>query len=113
MNMDIKSLVEWHPLVEEILEEENQEDVGIWKVAIKKCPVELRIKVLRRHNSELPYTGIADHSIKPLENISPYRSMYKYFKTPTKALDESLRGFLCYYKLDLVDKIKFKKEEDW
>lgn len=107
MDVDTQPLIEKYPLVNEILEE-----VGTWTVLIEGCPKRVRIKVLKRHDSECPYTGIADHSVKHPDNNAGYRSLGYYFPTVSEALDDAIRGVLRFYDPTLEDLIKFNKE-DW
>lgn len=107
MIVDTNSIVGKYPPVEEILEE-----VGTWKVLIDGCPVQLKVKVVRHHNLDLPYMGIANYEIQGPTQGHPYRSI-KNWETVHEALDDAIRGFLHFFKPELVDQTKFVLDEDW
>ena len=53
------------------------------------------------------FVGLADHSIKSPEQISPYRS-HASQKTPEQALSDAVNGIMTYYKSP-YDEIEFAK----
>jgi len=109
MSVDIQDILKKYSLVEEI-----NELIGIWEIWIKECPIKLKIKVIRIApiNSEIPYMGSANYSIQNPTQADPYKSLHNC-STVQEALEDSLKGFLTFYKPELVEKTKFVLDEEW
>lgn len=107
MTVDVQPIIQKYPNVHEI-----NEVVGIWEIDIESHPVELKIKVIKTIVDSAPYMGIANYSIQNPDQEDSYRSL-RNCQTIQEALDDALKGFLSYFKPELVDKTKFELDEDW
>ncbi|NQT24919.1 hypothetical protein HQ585_06175 [candidate division KSB1 bacterium] len=90
---------------------EVAEIMGIWEFSIEACPVKLKIKVKRTSNSSYPYYGVPNYRIQNSTQASPYLSMNSR-ETIQEALEDTLNGFLFYYKPNDPTMQYFLKE-DW
>jgi len=108
MSVDIQGMLKKFSNVEEI-----NEVVGVWEINIESCPITLKIKVLKMaHLPEFPYMGFANYGIQNPTQADPYTSLHNY-KTVQEALEDSLKGFLTFYKPELVDQTKFVLSDNW
>jgi len=108
MSADIQDVLKKYSIVEEV-----NEIVGIWEINIEDCPITLKIKVVKMaHLPDFPYMGIANHGIQNPTQGDPYTSLHTC-KSVQEALEESLKGFLTFYKPELIDQTKFVLDEDW
>jgi len=108
MSVDIQDVLKKYSQVEEV-----NEVVGIWEINIEGCPITLKIKVLKMaHLPEFTYMGFANHGIQNPTQADPYTSLHNC-KTVQEALEDSLKGFLTFYKPELVDQTKFVLDEKW
>ncbi|MCE2506301.1 MAG: hypothetical protein J4F36_07520 [Nitrosopumilaceae archaeon] len=92
--------------------QEMREVVGIWEISIEQCPVDFKVKVIRTGVIAAPYSGIANFAIKNPDQADSYYS-YSNFQTVQEALEDSIRGFLTYYKIDKLENTKFTPVEGW
>jgi len=109
MSVDIQDVLKKYSKVEEI-----NEIVGVWEIWIKECPVKLKIKVIRLAplSSDVPYMGSANYLIQNPTQGDPYKSLHNC-STVQEALEDALRGFLTFYKSELIDRTKFVLDDDW
>ena len=91
---------------------EMREVVGIWEITIDQCPVNFKVKVINTGIGAGPFSGIANYKIKGPGQADPYYS-YRNCQTVQEALEDSIRGFLTYYKIEELEKTEFTPVEDW
>lgn len=107
MTIDIQSIIKF-PYVEEV-----NEVMGVWEIEIESCPIKLKIKVLKvAHLSDFPYMGYANYGIQNPMQADPYTSLHNC-KTIQEALEDSLKGFLAFFKPELIEETKFVLNKRW
>ena len=94
------------------LVQEVREVVGIWEITIDQCPVDFKVKVIRTGVPAGPFSGMANYAIKTPEQAMEYYS-YTNCQTVQAALEDSIRGFLTYYKIDQLENTKFIPVKGW
>ena len=92
--------------------QEMREVVGIWEITIDQCPVDFKVKVINTGLSAGTFSGIANYAIKGPGQADPYYS-YRNCQTVQEALEDSIKGFLAYYKIKELDRTEFVPVEDW
>ena len=102
--VDIDLLCETHKYVEEV--------VGEWVFHIDRCPVTLKIKVVKTTRPPDMYIGIANYKIQSPRQDGPYMSIYPK-DTVKEALEDALRGFLIWYSPEEAEKTKYIPYRHW
>ena len=92
--------------------EEVEEVVGEWRFFIERCPVILKIKVMKTTAVPGMYTGLANYMIQSPRQGGPYRSVY-FKDTAKEALEDALRGFLAYYDPEKAEETRYVPVKDW
>lgn len=107
MSVDGNEVLDRFRLVHEV-----NEVVGVWEICIEDCPVNpLKIKVVKMHHLDgILYMGIMNYQIQNPTQAGPYKSLH-FLKTPQEALEDAIRGFLMFYKPELLEHTKFVKDK--
>jgi len=107
--VDIDLLCETHRHVFEV-----EEVVGEWIFHIDRCPVTLKIKVVKTTAGPYPgmYMGIANYQIQSPQQAGPYMSL-TFRDTVKEALEDALRGFLMWYNPEEAEETKFIPYKDY
>ena len=92
--------------------EEIREVVGIWEISIDQCPVVFKVKVIRTGVTQAEYSGIANYAIQNPGQGTTYFS-YANCQSIQKALEDSIIGFLRFYKIDQLKDTVFEPVKDW
>jgi len=92
--------------------QEMREVVGIWEITIDQCPVDFKVKVINTGLDSAPFSGIANYAIKGPGQADAYYS-YHNFQTIQEALEDSVRGFLTYYRIENLENTEFIPVESW
>ena len=92
--------------------QEIREVVGIWEISIDQCPVNFKVKVINTGLSAGPFSGIANYAIKGPGQADAYYS-YRNCQSVEEALEDSIKGFLTYYKIEDIERTEFKPVEGW
>ncbi|HDI74212.1 MAG TPA: hypothetical protein ENF57_04335, partial [Candidatus Korarchaeota archaeon] len=100
-SVDIESIRETY---NHILEAEKV--VGEWIFHIDRCPITLKIKVVKfiAGPNRGKYMGIANYQIQSPRQAGPYISL-TLKDTVQEALEDALRGFLMWYDPEEAEKI--------
>ena len=108
-SVDIQSITEKYSSVLGV-----NEVVGVWEIWVKECPIDLKIKVVRTSSLdfESPFIGVANYSIQNSEQPNAYKSIHSS-KTVQEAIEDALKGFLKFYKPELIGETEFILEKDW
>jgi len=111
------NIVDARPVnIEDICEkkhvEEVEEVVGEWRFFIERCPVILKIKVVKTTAVLGMYTGLANYMIQSPRQDGPYMSIYPK-DTVKEALEDALRGFLMWYDPEKAEETRYIPYEQW
>ena len=106
MPIDSKQIRKHHEEIGEI-----HEVVGVWEIWINKCPVgPLKVKVVKLEEGD--YMGIMNYRIKNPGQASPYRSMTTK-NSIQEAVEDSIRGFLMWWRPEQAEQTEFELDKDW
>ena len=91
-----------------------EEVVGEWVFHIDRCPVTLKIKVVKTTAGPHPamYMGIANYAIRSPEQAGAYLSL-TFNDTVQEALEDALKGFLMWYNPERAEEIEYVPNEEY
>lgn len=90
---------------------EVEEVVGEWAFHIDRCPIILKIKVIKTTTVPGMYMGIANYKIQSPRQGGPHISIYLK-DTVKDALEDALKGFLMWYNPEQAEEIKYIHVKD-
>ena len=105
--VDIHLLCEEYEHVEEV-----EEVVGEWAFHVDKCPIILKIKVVKTAQPPDMYVGLANYMIQSPNQGAPYMSI-RPKDTVKEALQDALRGFLKWYNPEEAEKTRYVPYKEW